>query len=55
MMIWLAAVENTGTSSEIKEQYEKNEKFVGGEFFIPPYIFSWSGICKMREGATNFF
>jgi len=51
----MAVVESIGTSSEIKEQYEKNEKFVGGEFLTPPYIFSWSGICKMREGVANFF
>ena len=29
----MAAVESTGTSSEIKGQYEKQEKFVGGISF----------------------
>ena len=30
----MAAIESTGTSSEIKEQYEKYEKFVRRRFFI---------------------
>jgi hypothetical protein len=30
----MAAVESTGTSSEIKEQNEKREKFVGHFFFF---------------------
>ena len=29
----MAAVESTGTSSEIKEQYEKHEKYVARDFF----------------------
>jgi len=37
----MAAVESTGTSSEIQEQYEKLKSLLG-EFFIFPsfYIFS---------------
>ena len=31
----MAAVESIGTSNEIKEQYEKHEKFVGGFFYFP--------------------
>ena len=31
----MAAVERIGTSSEIKEQYEKHEKFVRGVFYFP--------------------
>ena len=31
----MAAVESTGTCSEIKVQYEKHEKFVGGFFYFP--------------------
>jgi hypothetical protein len=34
----MVAIENTGTSSEIKEQYEKNEKFVGRDFFLLPHL-----------------
>ena len=30
-----AAIESIGMSSEIKEQYEKNEKFVGTLFLFP--------------------
>ena len=30
----MVAIESTGTSSEIKEQYEKHEKF-GGIFLFP--------------------
>jgi len=31
----MAAVESTGTSSKIKEQYEKHEKFAGRFFIFP--------------------
>ena len=30
----MVAIENTGTSSEIKEQHKKHEKFVGHFFFF---------------------
>ena len=30
----MVTLESAGTSSEIKEQHEKHEKFVGGGFFI---------------------
>ena len=34
----MAAIESTGTGSEIKEQYEKDEKFVGRGFLLfPPF------------------
>ena len=32
----MASIESIGTSSEIKEQYEKHEKFLGGFFYFPP-------------------
>ena len=32
----MATIESTGTSSELKEQYEKHEKFVFGFLFSPP-------------------
>ena len=31
----MVAIEKTGTSSEIKEQHKKHEKFVGHFFFFP--------------------
>ena len=31
----MATIESTGTSNEIKEQYEKNEKFVRRVFYFP--------------------
>ena len=34
----MAAVESTGKSSELQEQYEKHEKFVGGCFFLPLHL-----------------
>ena len=44
----MTAVENTGTSSEIKEHYEKMKDLLGGGFFI----FSSPDFCnksKRRE------
>ena len=37
MITWRAAKESTGTSSEIKEQYKKYERFIGGVLFIFPF------------------
>ena len=42
----MAAVESTETRKEIKEQYEKNEKFVGGIFKFP---FHPKGNIKAKE------
>ena len=48
-----AAIESIGMSSEIKEQYEKNEKFVGGEFLIPPYIFLVESVKSEGKRRTE--
>ena len=34
----MTVVESTETSSEIKERYEKYEKFVGRELFFPSFV-----------------
>ena len=44
----MAAVESTGTSSEIKEQNEKREKFVGMEFF-----FLLPHLQKLKGGSAE--
>ena len=36
----MAAVESIGTSNEMKEQYEKHEKFVGRVFLFSPTSFA---------------
>jgi hypothetical protein len=36
----MAAVGSTGTSTEIKKQYEKHEKFLGGFFLFTPSSFA---------------
>jgi len=50
----MAVVESTGTSSRIKEQNEKHEKFVGRDFlfFFPLYIFSLA-YRKLQEKCKN--
>ena len=44
----MAAVESIGTSNEIKEQYEKHEKFVGGFFYSLPLH-----LQKLKGGSAE--
>ena len=36
----MSAIGNTGTSSEVKEQYENMKKFVGGVSYFSPSPFA---------------
>ena len=46
----MAVVENTGTGSRIKEQNEKNEKFVGRDFLFP----SRSYLPRIQQSETKW-
>ena len=49
----MTAVEKRGKSSEIKEQYEKHEKFVWGEFFFSPKRKNKGDKKVSRRGAMT--
>ena len=48
----MTAIESTGTSSKIKEQYGKKEKFVGHFFFFPKRkpVLKEKSMKKFRRG-----
>ena len=51
----MIAIENTGTSSEIKEQHEKKMKsLLGGIFLFPLRIFFIPGISALFRYALKY-
>ena len=53
----MAAVERTGTSNRMKDQYEKHEKFVrGSSFYFPLFIFflGYIGKCKKKDAKKMY-